>query len=149
MKPGLLGFCVLLSFYSLRGFGSITTENDTIINILLNEIPVDDEGKITNSLYDNRMDKLELTPMEALDLVKDCYAANFDRVQTAKKENYYYKLSFADYYLVYEGQGETEQQYLYHLYEFVLDDPQEGIGHTITYGWYMVDQDTGIINVQQ
>ena len=95
-----------------------------------------------------------ITAMEALDLVKESYAANFEKVmleQTSVEdtaEEYYYKLPIADYYLVYEGKGETEQEYLIHLYEFVLDEPEIGIGHTVTYGWYTVDRETGIITEQ-
>jgi len=96
-----------------------------------------------------RSEKQTLTPMEALDLVKVQYAANFEPILSAQDENYYYKLSFADYYLAYEGQGETEQQYLFHLYEYVTDEPEEGIGHIVTYGWYMVDKITGKIDVQE
>jgi hypothetical protein len=46
---------------------------------------------------------------------------------------------------VYEGMGENASEYLYHLYEYVLDEPEEGIGHTVTYGWYTVDKYTGEI----
>lgn len=96
-----------------------------------------------------------ITPMEALDLVKECYAANFDKVYVEliddfandTVDEYYYKLPFADYYLVYEGVQE-ENYYLIHLYEFVLDEPDTGIGHTVTYGWYTVDKMTGAITEQ-
>ncbi len=84
------------------------------------------------------------TPMEALDKVKQQYATNFDPVSIDMDEKYYYKLKDADYYLVYEGIVE-EHYYLYHLYEFVLDEPDIGVGHTVTYGWYWVDQRTGEI----
>lgn len=97
----------------------------------------------------------ELTPMQALDLVKNRYAANFEKMYPAVEDEYqvvgsqvgeyYYKLPEADYYLFYEGQGETEQDYLYHLYEFVLDEPDTGIGHTVTYGWFTVDKRSGQI----
>ena len=87
--------------------------------------------------------------MEALDLIKALYAANFEKLEVGGGDTYYYKLPLTEYYLVYEGKGETEQQYLYHLYEFVLDEPEEGIGHTVTYGWYQVDKVTGVINEVQ
>ena len=93
-----------------------------------------------------------ITAMEALDLVKIQYAANFEKVypehENLTYEEYYYKLPIADYYLVYEGRGETEQNYLIHLYEFVLDEPDTGIGHTVTYGWYTVNRESGIITDQ-
>jgi len=96
-----------------------------------------------------------ITPMEALDQVKECYAANFEKVYVESTdesdlesvEEYYYKLPFADYYLVYEG-IQDEDYYLIHLYEFVLDEPDTGIGHYVTYGWYTVDRLTGEIIVQ-
>jgi hypothetical protein len=86
-----------------------------------------------------------ITPMEALDQVKVIYAANFEKVYTKNTDEYYYKLPFADYYLAYEGPVQGEEQYLFHLYEFVLDEPETGIGHTVTYGWYTVDKETGEI----
>lgn len=121
-----------------------------------------------------------LTPMEALDLVKEVYATDFERVYYKDTTDYYYKLKIADYYLVYEDtildeQDETnimeqedtniteledtniteledtiykERKYLIHLYEFVVDDPDTGIGHTVTYGWYTVDKYTGEVKNQ-
>ncbi|NLK28512.1 MAG: hypothetical protein GX306_09260 [Clostridiales bacterium] len=85
-----------------------------------------------------------MTPMEALDLVKDRYATNFEKVYAESSDSYYYKLPYADYYLVMEG-FEEDNSYLVHLYEFVMDEPDTGIGHTVTYGWYTVNKDTGII----
>lgn len=87
--------------------------------------------------------KTSYTPMEALDLIKERYAANFVQQETDSDE-YYYKLPSADYYLVYEGYGVTEEEYIIHLYEFVLDNPEEGIGHTVTYAWYRINRNTGI-----
>lgn len=99
-----------------------------------------------------------ITAMEALDLVKCYYAVDFERVDcdTAEHEEtdsgtsqyYYYKLSWADYYLVYEKTESEETYYLIHLYEFVIDEPETGIGHTVTYGWYTVDKRTGEITEQ-
>lgn len=85
-----------------------------------------------------------ISPMEVLDKVKAQYASNFIKVQNEDgSENYYYRLETIDYYLVYEGLVEDDKYYLIHLYEFVLDDPDTGIGHTVTYGWYAVDVHTG------
>ena len=81
-----------------------------------------------------------LSPMEALDLVKERYAANFDKVYEASEDEYYYKLASADYYLVYEGETAAGGDYLIHLYEFVVDEPETGLGHTVTYGWFSVDR---------
>jgi hypothetical protein len=103
--------------------------------------------------------KTDLTAMEALDIVRGKYAANFEKVYNspkveadANKDNtyaeYYYKLPSAEYYLTYEGPGAAEQDYLFRLYEFVLDEPDTGIGHTVTYGWYTIDRETGIITDQ-
>lgn len=88
------------------------------------------------------------TPMEALDLVKEKYASDFDKhfMKDTNKE-YYYKLPFADYYLEYDAGADTNEEYLFHLYEFVLDEAETGIGHTVTYGWYFVNKESGDIRV--
>ncbi|CUH92134.1 hypothetical protein [Herbinix luporum] len=89
-----------------------------------------------------------LSPMEALDLVKEKYACNF--IKSSIEDNltdYYYKLDFGDYYLVYEDRDKISGSYLIHLYEFVLDDIDTGLGHTVTYGWYWVNPYTGAIEV--
>jgi hypothetical protein len=90
--------------------------------------------------------KEEITAMVALDLVKECYAMDFDKVIPEDgSEEYYYKLPLADYYLTYDGLETGGKNHIIHLYEFVLDDPQAGIGHTVTYGWYAVDVLSGKI----
>lgn len=89
-----------------------------------------------------------LTPMEALDLVKETYASNFTKFSSEDKaEEYYYKLDLADYYLTYEETDETTGYYLIRLYEFVIDDLDTGIGHTVTYGCYWVHPYTGEIEL--
>ena len=85
-----------------------------------------------------------LTEQEALDRVKAKYATNFSKVIREDGESYFYQLDIADYYLVSEGL-EGEHNYLIHLYEFVVDEDETGIGHTVTYGWYAVDRRTGEI----
>jgi len=87
-----------------------------------------------------------VSSMEALDRIKKLYAANFEKVTKEASEEYYYKLPGAEYYLVNEGLQE-DKYYLIHLYEFVMDDPETGIGHTVTYGWYQIDKTTGKITV--
>lgn len=120
----VLCICTMLIFY----LPNEETLKTTYQNIILYKMNM-------NSTY-------QVTKMEALDLVKAQYAANFDKTYPDDTtEEYYYKLSTADYYLVYEGTGKTEQEYLFHLYEFVLDEPETGIGHTVTYGWYTVDKE--------
>lgn len=100
-----------------------------------------------------KYDQETIAPMDALDMVKECYAANFEKVEGEYEDSsvdvseYYYKLPIADYYLVYEGVQE-DNDYLIHLYEFVLDEPDTGIGHTVTYGWYTVDKFTGEVTKQ-
>lgn len=89
--------------------------------------------------------KHALTVMEALDLVQQEYAANFEKVMIKDTQEYYYKLPSADYYLEFAGEGETDQDYLFRLYEFVLDEEDTGIGHTVTYGWYSVNKETETI----
>lgn len=86
--------------------------------------------------------------MIALDLVKKQYAANFEKVVDKKTTDYYYKLPDAKYYLVYEGRVNDGKDYLIHLYEFVMDESEEQIGHTVTYGWYQVNKKTGQIKEQ-
>jgi hypothetical protein len=84
--------------------------------------------------------------MQALDLVKEAYATNFTKNSLkGNPEDYFYKLDIADYYLVYEDTEDSSGYYLFHLYEFVLDDIDTGIGHTVTYGWYWVNPSTGEI----
>ncbi len=85
-----------------------------------------------------------LTEQEALDRVKAKYATNFSKVIRVDGESYFYQLDIADYYLISEGL-EGEHNYLIHLYEFVVDEADTGIGHTVTYGWYSVDRRTGEI----
>lgn len=92
--------------------------------------------------------KSDISKMEGLDLIKEQYATNFIKVYCKDTNEYYYKLPEADYYLAYEGTGETEQDYLYHLYEVVLDDAETGIGHTVTYGWYTVNRISGAMTDQ-
>lgn len=94
-------------------------------------------------------DVSDLTDMEALDKVKALYASNFDKVLMENSaDSYYYKLEDADYYLVSEGLEEDGIHYLIHLYEFVLDEPDTGTGHTVTYGWYAVNKQTGRITLR-
>lgn len=147
MKTAMYCFVLLLSFYPLSGYGRMITYEKQPLGVAWEEIyqlgGEEGEGRVVTM---NK--KQDLSPMEALDLVKSRYTANFKRIE-ATEDEYYYQLDLADYYLVYEGKGESEQQYLIHLYEFVLDEPEEGIGHTVTYGWYLVDRITGdIIEVQ-
>lgn len=86
---------------------------------------------------------LRMTVTEALDMVQRKYATNFVKiVSQTEPEVYYYKLADADYYLIYEGTEEESGYYLIHLYEFVLDEPNTGIGHTVTYGWFRIDPET-------
>lgn len=85
-----------------------------------------------------------LTPMEALDIVKEAHASNFEKNSLQdSQEDYYYKLVIADYYLVYEYTDDNTGNYLFHLYEFVIDDVDTGIGHAVTYGWFWVNPYTG------
>ena len=129
-----------------------------------NNISLHTDNNITIQA-DNDIAGQYLTAMDALDLVKKHYAANFEKVYYLNDTDlnnmyevlesklilgesellYYYKLKLADYFLVYEGLSETGDEYLIHLYEFVTDDFEDGIGHTVTYGWFNVDKTTGVI----
>ena len=143
MKTTMYCLVLLLSIYPLSGYGRMLTYDEQPLCVVW-----DGRYQLGNEERNHRVTKEELSPMEALEVVKSSYASNFERIEISENE-YYYKLRLADYYLVYEGEGESEQQYLFHLYEFVLDEPEEEIGHTVTYGWYRVDKVTGeIINVQ-
>ncbi len=148
MKSAMYCLVLLLSIYPLSGYGRMLTYDEQPLGVAWDEIyrsgSEERDHRITK---DNK--KQKFTPMEGLDLVKCSYAANFEKIDISKDE-YYYKLELADYYLVYEGEGATEQQYLFHLYEFVLDEPEDEFGHTVTYGWYQVDKVTGeIIQMQE
>ena len=138
MKPVVLCFCFMLCIYLPR----MEELPGALEQMYLGEEPpgcsLQEEEQ-----SDMREQEPPYTPMEALDIVKEKYAANFIRQKADEEENYYYKLLNAEYYLVYEGQGATEDEYIIHLYEFVTDDPIENIGHTVTYGWYRVDRNTG------
>ena len=147
MKSAVYCLILLLSLSPLSRSGRIVTYDEQPLTVVW-----DGMYRLTGEVgaYPNWEGNkaLEITPMKALELVKGSYASNFEKIAISETE-YYYKLKIADYYLVYEGRGETEEQYLFHLYEFVLDDPEEGIGHTVTYGWYQVNKFTGeIIEVQ-
>ena len=103
--------------------------------------------RVTNDIYHFIMERgvAAISPMKAMDLVKKQYAANFKKVFYKNSKEYYYKLPIADYFLTYEGLEQDGTYYIYRLYEFVLDNSEEGIGHTVTYGWYAVDTQTGVI----
>ncbi len=121
-----------------------------LLIILMIAIPNHKLDSVSDFIRTDVTSELSLTPMKALDLAKVCYAANFDKVyeKNSDKNYYYYKLATADYYLVYEGETGKEKDYLIHLYEFVIDDTDTGVGHTVTYGWYIVDRKSGFITEQ-
>lgn len=94
--------------------------------------------------------ELCITPMEALDYIKERYATNFEKVFVDySMDEYYYELPTADYYLVYEGNTGDDKTYLFHLYEFVVDNLETGIGHMVTYGWYTMNSENGKITVKE
>lgn len=114
--------------------------------------PEEASGTPGNLLFFNSLDrnvlKQMIIPMEALDKVKDKFASNFVKAYlNGDTGDYYYRLEAADYYLVYEGL-EEEGSYLIHLYEFVTDEPESGLGHAYTYGWYRVNRLTGEIRTE-
>ena len=112
-----------------------------LILILCNQYSGMNESKLKGDV--TRIEREYLTEQEALDLVKKEFATNFIKV-FREDESYFYRLDFADYYLVSEG-PEGDRYYLIHLYEFVVDEEDTGIGHTVTYGWFAVDRRTGEI----
>lgn len=131
MIQWVISLCIILTFSTLE-------ESGIIYRFLTLRNGVGVEASVES-----------ITAMEALDLIKEQYAINFEKIAMEDtEEEYYYKLPLADYYLVYEGYGETDQDYIIHLYEFVLDDPETGRGHTVTYGWYTVNRNTHEISIQ-
>lgn len=90
--------------------------------------------------------KHKITGMKALDMVKEQYAMNFVKEEMKDTKEYYYRLPEHDYYLYCEGMDESQSYYMIHLYEFVTDDIETGIGHYVTYGWYLVNKETGVIS---
>ncbi len=145
MKTAVCCICFLLCIYPFGSYGM----NEQHGKYLMDGDPAVFAGAgaqrpgVAETEVNREEEGPELTAMEALDLVKENYCANFHKICPSAEDDYYYKLSFAEYYLVYEGQGETEEEFLFHLYEFVLDEPETGIGHTVTYGWYRVNRYTG------
>ncbi len=143
MRPVVLCFCFMLCIYlprmeELPGAAGQLYAGEEPPGCYLQE----------DQLTDLQIQEDVYSPMEALDIVKENYAANFTRQKADRKGYYFYKLSGAEYYLEYEGTGATEEEYIIHLYEYVLDDPTENLGHTVTYGWYRVDRRTGEIKEQ-
>ncbi len=139
MKPVVLCFCLMLCIYLPRMEGLPGAQG----LIDLKEEPPGCSLKEEEHTDTKELQDITYTPMEALDIVKEKYAANFIRQTRGQEEDYYYKLPDAEYYLVYEGQGATEDEYIIHLYEFVTEDQVENIGHTVTYGWYRFNRNTG------
>lgn len=130
MIKWVVSLCIILTFSTLE-------ESGIIYKLLTLRNGVGVEASVES-----------ISAMEALDLIKEQYATNFEKIAIEDtEEKYYYKLPLADYYLVFEGYGETDQDYMIHLYEFVLDDPESGTGHTVTYGWYTVNKETKEIMV--
>lgn len=50
-----------------------------------------------------------------------------------------------NYFVQYDNTQSRDgrEYYVIHIYEFVVDDPATSEGHTATFGWYMVDKQTG------
>jgi hypothetical protein len=147
LKPAMFCAFFLLSIWPLSGYRSTYTYDELLPGKCWNERYSVIQEKLF--LPHEAFEKQELTPMEAIDLVKGLYAANFEKQAGKNGDTFYYKLPQYEYYLTFEGEGEAKESYLFHLYEFVLDEPEEGIGHTVTYGWYQVDKVTGAIMVTE
>lgn len=120
------------------------SNDETLRNIQIEELDNDQNHEISEDIdYIMEYEGIK-NPMEALDMVKEIYAANFEKVYE-ESEDYYYKLPDFNYYLLVEDYDDIENYYLIHLYEFVIDELDTAIGHTVTYGWYKVYRDTGQI----
>ena len=123
----------------------VDDSNDKISrSIQTEELDNDQNHDISEDIDYIMEDEGIIDPLEALDMVKKIYAANFEKVYE-ETEDYYYKLPDFNYYLVLEDHDDIESYYLIHLYEFVIDELDTAIGHTVTYGWYKVYRDTGQI----
>ncbi|NLZ84069.1 MAG: hypothetical protein GX915_10450 [Clostridiales bacterium] len=123
----------------------VDDSNDKISrSIQTEELDNDQNHDISEDIDYIMEDEGIIDPLEALDMVKKIYAANFEKVYE-ETEDYYYKLPDFNYYLVLEDYDDIESYYLIHLYEFVIDELDTAIGHTVTYGWYKVYRDTGQI----
>ena len=123
----------------------VDDSNDKISrSIQTEELDNDQNHDISEDIDYIMEDERIIDPLEALDMVKKIYAANFEKVYE-ETEDYYYKLPDFNYYLVLEDYDDIESYYLIHLYEFVIDEIDTAIGHTVTYGWYKVYRDTGQI----
>ena len=119
-----------------------------IILMLLLILYIPDNTKLCISVGKSIMlDQVSiLHPMEVLDILKAAYADNFTKISLQENPGeYFYKLNYGEYYLVYEARDDDTGYYLFHLYEFVLDDVDSGIRHTVTYGWYWVNPYNGHI----
>jgi hypothetical protein len=121
-----------------------------ILGINVPNINYHSDNKEQNLICKTQQEEVQCnTPMKALDLVKKKYAANFDKIyETNSKDKYYYQLEHSQYYLAYEGDDEEGKAYYIHLYEFVIDDPDSGLGHTVTYGWFTVKRENGAITAK-
>ena len=151
MRRLVLYMSIILSIFVPHGYMKAGDNSFIFNNWMKDKLeyrPEDITEHIAKHMTKQKKER-NITSMEALDQVKELFAANFEKVNRKNTcEEYYYKLPLADYYLVYEGAGESEKEYVFHLYEFVIDEQETGIGHTVTYGWYSVNKESGVITDQ-
>jgi len=96
-------------------------------------------GEITSFPIDGP----KLTAREALDIVYKPAPGEEPLISEFSGNPYYIISSGGNYFLRVDNYNEKGNYYLLQEYEFVLDDPDAGMGHTVTYNWYKVDASTG------
>ncbi len=104
------------------------------------------DSSINLSLNDkNGGIKTESPELVALNLVKNYIAGSDNSVfEPLDSVSLTYKFKDSNYMIQYDGKLD-DQYHLIHEYEFVVDNPKTGAGHTATSNWYQVDIDTGEI----
>lgn len=111
---------------------------------------IDEKGTNRQIQIDNKTktaDAVSISPeLTALNLVKDYIAGDDDSVFEPRDSSsgLTYKFRNSAYMIQYELKLDN-QHYLIRQYEFVIDDPETGEGHTATANWYEVDIHTGVI----
>lgn len=159
MRRSIIGGFIILVLLSSVGFDKVSKINvfdkdvkqtyvmyrDKEFEHWLNQINYDQRSNILEKIKEmKRKRNKSLTSMEALDLIKEVYAKDFERIYYEDQPKmYFYKLATGNYYLTYNSFVEDEGMHIIQLYEYVVDDVETGLGHAVTYGWYGVHQRSG------
>ncbi|GEM_PF-5844685 len=105
-----------------------------------------DEKASWMEIYKVDTDTVIYSELEALNLVKNYIAGGDDSIfePLSSSDSLTYKYRNSNYMIQYDSIM-NDQYHLIHEYEFVIDDPESGEGHTSTGNWYQVDIFTGEI----